>query len=176
MFITRCIGSAAPGVQHEPSDTLSSEQILDVRALGVDLGMRRIGLALSDATGTLARPFKTLRVSPADALDRLVHEIDLLAADEDGLAVVVVGVPARLDGEATSETAQARAMMDALRTRIGVPVLGEDERLTSREAEQRLAVRERDWRKRKQQLDAAAAAVFLQDFLDRRPAAEWTDD
>lgn len=168
MFIIRCIGSAAPGVQHEPSDTLSPEQTLNVRALGVDLGMRRIGLALSDATGTLARPFKTLMVSPTDALDRLVQEIGLLAAEEDGLAVVVVGVPARLDGEATSETALARAMMDALRTRIGIPVLGEDERLTSREAEQRLALRERDWRKRKQQLDAASAAVLLQDYLDSR--------
>ena len=46
----------------------------------------------------------------------------------------------------------------------------EDERLSSREAESRLALRERDWKKRKAQLDAAAAAVILQDYLDRRPA------
>jgi RNase H-fold protein (predicted Holliday junction resolvase) len=49
-----------------------------------------------------------------------------------------------------------------------IPIVGEDERLTSHEAEARLAIRERDWRKRKLKLDAAAAAVFLQDFLDRR--------
>jgi putative Holliday junction resolvase len=141
-----------------------------VRALGVDLGTRRIGLAVSDATGTLARPLKSLHVTPADALDRLTHEIDQLAAEEDGLSVIVVGVPTSLSGKPSAGTARARAMMDALRSRIPIPVVGEDERLTSREAEQRLALRERDWRKRKQQLDAAAAAVFLQDFLDRQPS------
>ena len=56
----------------------------------------------------------------------------------------------------------------ALRLRLDVPVETEDERLSSREAESRLAVRERNWRKRKANLDAAAAAVILQDYLDRR--------
>jgi putative transcription antitermination factor YqgF len=51
---------------------------------------------------------------------------------------------------------------------VTVPVVSEDERLTSREAESRLALRERDWRKRKERLDAAAAAIILQDYLDRR--------
>jgi putative transcription antitermination factor YqgF len=59
----------------------------------------------------------------------------------------------------------------ALAARTSIPVLGEDERLTSREAESRLAVRERDWRKRKARLDAASAAIVLQDYLDRnRPS------
>ena len=61
-----------------------------------------------------------------------------------------------------------------------MPIVGEDERLTSREAEERLALRERDWRKRKLRLDAAAAAIMLQDFLDRSapPAGDdrpWED-
>ena len=55
-----------------------------------------------------------------------------------------------------------------MKTRTAIPIVGEDERLTSREAESRLAVRERDWRKRKKRLDAAAAAIILQDYLDRR--------
>ena len=52
-----------------------------------------------------------------------------------------------------------------------MPVILQDERLSSTEAESRLARRERDWRKRKQQLDAAAAAVILQDYLDSRPGS-----
>lgn len=137
------------------------------RALAVDFGSKRVGLALSDASGTLARPFKTLRVMDETALDLVVAEVDALIRDADGLTVVVVGVPAHLDGHASDETRRAQAFIEQLRLRVRVPVIGEDERLTSREAEQRLALRERDWRKRKAQLDAAAAAVFLQDFLDR---------
>lgn len=137
------------------------------RALAVDLGTKRVGLALSDPSGTLARPFKTLHVTSTTALDLVAAEADALIRDPDGLRVIVVGVPAHLDGQASDATRRARAFIDQLRLRVSVPVVPEDERLTSLEAEQRLALRERDWRKRKAQLDAAAAAVFLQDFLDR---------
>ncbi len=133
----------------------------------MDLGARRIGLALSDPSGLLARPFKTLTVTASTALDQLVSEVEALAADDDGLCVIVVGLPVRLDGQASEQTARVTAVIAALRERTAIPVVTEDERLTSREAEQQLATRERDWRKRKAQLDAAAAAIFLQDYLDR---------
>jgi len=58
--------------------------------------------------------------------------------------------------------------MKALEARVTVPIAGGDERLTSREAESRLAVEERDWRQRKKKLDAVAAAIILQDYLDQR--------
>lgn len=138
------------------------------RAVGIDLGTRRIGVAISDASGMLARPLKTLEVRAATAVEQLVGELERLANEDDGLAVVVVGVPSRLDGQATDQTSRARMVIEELRRRLAIPVVGEDERLSSHEAEQRLAVRERDWRKRKALLDAAAAAVFLQDYLDRQ--------
>jgi len=78
-----------------------------------------------------------------------------------------VGMPAALDGTATRESGRASAFIAALANRTGLPIATEDERLTSREAESRLAIRERDWRKRKQKLDSAAAALVLQDYLDR---------
>ena len=71
------------------------------------------------------------------------------------------------DGTPTPQTAQVLAFIALLRTRTTVPIATEDERLTSREAESRLARREKDWRKRKAQIDAVAASVFLQDYLDR---------
>jgi putative Holliday junction resolvase len=77
-------------------------------------------------------------------------------------------LPARLDGSPTTATPRVQAFIDALRARTAVRVVTEGERLTSREAESRLAVSERDWRKRKEKLDAAAAAIILQDYLDRR--------
>lgn len=139
------------------------------RALGVDVGRRRIGLAISDPTGTLARPLTTITVQSdsAGGVDQVAREVSRLAAEDDGLRVVVVGVPSSLDGTPTKQTREVTIFMDALRSRVSVPVVGEDERLTSREAEERLALREPDWRKRKARIDAAAAAIMLQDFLDR---------
>jgi putative holliday junction resolvase len=138
-----------------------------VRILGIDMGRRRVGLAISDPTATLARPLATLTIEGKSALDRVVNEVERLLAEADGLGAVVVGMPARLDGSATEQTAEVAAFITHLRTRITIPVHQEDERLTSREAESRLARRERDWRKRKAQLDSAAAAIILQDYLDR---------
>jgi putative Holliday junction resolvase len=140
------------------------------RLLGVDLGQRRIGLAVSDPSGTLARPLATLTLGDAgsdEPVARVSAEIDRLAAEADGLERVVVGVPRRLDGSPNEQTPRATAFIAALRERTPLPVVAEDERLTSREAEERLALRERDWRRRKARLDAAAAALILQDYLDR---------
>jgi putative Holliday junction resolvase len=143
------------------------------RVLGIDVGARRIGLAISDASRTLARPLDTIVVSSdADAVNRVADRVAALAREDDGLAAIVVGMPAALDGSRTTESARAAAFVAALATRTTLPIAAEDERLTSREAESRLAVRERDWRKRKQKLDAAAAAIILQDYLDRVAAAD----
>lgn len=139
-----------------------------MRVLAIDVGQRRIGLAISDISRTLARPLETLTVIPSQAVDRVAHEIARLAAEDDGLSQVIVGLPVRLDGTPNEQTASVTTFIDALRTRIDIPIETEDERLTSREAESRLAVSERDWRKRKARLDAAAAAVILQDYLDRQ--------
>src|SRR5438445_238243 len=84
------------------------------------------------------------------------------------LTTIVVGAPARLDGSPSKQTAKVDAFVAALRARTKLPIVREDERLTSREAESRLAVGERDWRRRKMKLDAAAAAIILQDYLDRQ--------
>lgn len=141
-----------------------------MRVLGIDYGARRIGLALSDATATLASPWRMLQRPPSEAetLRMLIHEITTLQKDDDGLSAVVVGWPRRLDGSPTDQTPIVETFARSLKARIDVPVVLQDERLSSTEAESRLARREKDWRKRKQQLDAAAAAVILQDYLDSR--------
>lgn len=139
-----------------------------MRVLGLDLGRRRVGVAISDATRTLARPLATITVAADDdALARVVELVATLRAEEDGLDAIVVGLPSHLDGTPSDATAHVAAFVDALKARISLPIATEDERLSSREAESRLAVRTRDWRERKKTLDAAAAAVILQDYLDR---------
>jgi putative Holliday junction resolvase len=142
------------------------------RFLGIDLGRRRIGLALSDHSGVLATPWESLEAGPTigESAERVGARIaDCCSGEDGGLDAVVVGLPRRLNGEDNDETPRARAFAQALATRVSVPVHFQDERLTSREAESRLALREKSWRRRKARLDAAAAAVILQDFLDARP-------
>jgi putative Holliday junction resolvase len=141
------------------------------RILAIDVGARRVGLAISDASRTLARPLETITVSSQpDAVERVARRIAQLEVEDDRIATIVVGMPSRLDGTPSDQTTQVRAFIALLEARIPTPIVTEDERLTSREAESRLAVREKDWRKRKEQLDAVAASVFLQDYLDRTSA------
>ena len=139
-----------------------------MRALGIDYGRRRIGLALSDATGLLARPWKTLARTGnvEEVAHTLAAEVTTLRGEADGLSAVVLGWPKRLNGTAHEQTRAVESLADHLRRRIDVPVVLQDERLSSREAESVLAAREPDWRKRKPLLDAMSAAVILQDYLD----------
>ena len=141
-----------------------------VRALGIDYGERRIGLALSDATGLLASPWKKIAndADVAAAAKRLAAEVRALQSG-DGLDAIVIGLPRRLNGEATEQTVTVQKLAALLAAEVKAPISLQDERLTSHEAETLLAARERDWRKRKDQLDAMAAALILQDFLDSRP-------
>lgn len=136
------------------------------RVLAVDVGARRTGLAVSDASGTLARPLEV--IASREPLAAVVGAVERLAAEDDGLGAIVVGLPKRLDGRPNEQTPRVEAFVAALRARVGMPVFTQDERLTSVEAESRLALREKDWRRRKEKLDAAAAAIILQEYLDAR--------
>lgn len=141
-----------------------------VRFLGIDYGRRRIGLALSDPSAMLSRPWKTIvcRGNRAAVAATLAAEVNGLVSEDDGLAGVVLGYPRALGGEATDQTAAVMALAETLRAQITVPLVLQDERLSSREAESLLARRYKNWRDRKPLLDAASAAVILQDFLDTR--------
>ena len=141
------------------------------RIIGLDIGERRIGVAVSDPSGTLARPVTTLKTTglDGDALQISLAEVTRLTAD-DPLDAIVVGLPRRLDGSPNAMTPRIERFAARLHDRAQVAVILQDERLTSMEAESRLAAREKDWRARKAQLDAAAAAIILQDYLDTRSA------
>ncbi|HXI30307.1 MAG TPA: Holliday junction resolvase RuvX, partial [Vicinamibacterales bacterium] len=106
------------------------------RVLAVDVGARRVGLAISDSTATLARPLETIAVrSAADAVERVARRVSDLAAEDDGLTVIVVGLPVHLDGTPSAASARVRAFIASLAARTPLPIAVEDERLSSREAE-----------------------------------------
>jgi len=139
--------------------------------LGVDYGAKRIGLALSDYTGTLARPWQMVPATggPRQAAQVVAGAVRTLCqSDDPDLDRIVVGLPRRLNGDDTDQTPMVRTFVQALADLTGLPVDTQDERLTSVEAESRLAAREPDWRKRKALIDAESASILLQDYLDAR--------
>ncbi len=134
-----------------------------MRVLGVDLGLRSVGLALSDPGGTIATPLRTLRLRSV----REAPEAVAAAAVEAGAGAVVVGLPLGLEGEEERpEVRRAERFVRALRARLQLPVHAVDESLSSREAAERLA-----GRRSGTDPHAAAAAVILQRWLDRAGGA-----
>jgi putative Holliday junction resolvase len=145
-----------------------------MRTLAIDLGTRRVGLALSDAGGTLATPLEVIQVtSPQQAADRVMEVIA-----REGVERIVVGLPLNMDDSVGPAAKTTIAWARELSDRSKLPVIFIDERLSSFEAEQTLSVRKRSGEKlthkrKKQQLDAIAAAAVLQAFLDGKlPAIE----
>lgn len=132
--------------------------------LGVDVGSVRVGLALSDATGTIAGPLSTVPGSDDPAA---VATAVVAAAREHACDTVVVGLPRSLSGADTASTAQARAVADAIAA-AGVAVELWDERLSSAEAERTLLAAGRRRRQRRDERDRVAAALILQGWLDAR--------
>jgi putative Holliday junction resolvase len=137
--------------------------------LGVDYGVRRVGIALSDPTGTLASPLTTLRRRrgkrpPVAAVAEL--------AETHEVAGIVIGLPLTLQGDEDDWCAEVRHFGDSLATRTGLPVTLVDERFTSVQAER--AVRSsglpRSDREDKARIDSGAAAVILQSWIDGAPA------
>jgi putative pre-16S rRNA nuclease len=133
-----------------------------MRVLGVDFGLRQLGLAVSDPTGLLATPLRSLRVSTVRDAPAAVAAVAL----EVEAAAVVVGVPLGLEGEeARPEIRRVERFAKALRRELGLPVHLVDESLSSREAEERAGHGRGGMAG--EAAHAAAAAVILQRWLDR---------
>lgn len=137
------------------------------RAMGIDYGTRRIGIALSDPTGTLATPLTTLarRAGKRAPIARILE----LAAKHD-VGRFVVGLPLHPQGGENTWTAETREFGRRLRNRSGLPVHFIDESYSSAEAEARIRFigLKRAQREEKARIDAGAAAIILQDWLDAR--------
>lgn len=137
-----------------------------MRVLGIDYGERRIGLAISDPTATIASPLPILtrrrgKRPPVAAILGIIEDRDVDS--------VVLGLPLNLAGDETDWTREVRAFGDAIERRSGLPIAYADERMTSVAAER--AVRslglKRSERERKERIDAAAAVLILQSWLNR---------
>lgn len=144
----------------QPSDT--SADTARGRVAGIDYGTVRIGVAISDSRRTLASPLENYtRRSPAADAAHLA-----LLAKEERVALFVVGLPVRLDGQESKKSLEVRRFGAWLTEATGVPVEYFDERYTSREAQQILGAASLSKERRKQRLDMLAAQILLTAYLE----------
>jgi putative Holliday junction resolvase len=135
-----------------------------MRALGIDFGERRIGVAISDPGGSYALPSETLaRTDDATALAAIAQ-----IAQREAIEWIVVGEPLRSDGSAGAPALRARRFAARLGALCGLPVETIDETLTSRAADERLREAGVPPARRRERRDALAAQLLLQEALDRR--------
>jgi putative Holliday junction resolvase len=137
-----------------------------MRTLGLDVGEKRIGAALSDPEGIIATSLPIVEVkSEDDALERI-----LAMAEEHEVERIVVGIPLSLDGTVGPQARKIQSFIEALGKRTGLAIDTWDERFSSVSAERVLVEAGVKRGKRKKRLDSVAAAFILQGYLDRQRA------
>ena len=138
-----------------------------MRVLGIDLGSKRVGIAVSDRSGTIATPLCVLERGASQRVDH--GEIARLVQEEEAVAVVV-GLQLNMDGTAGKAADAALREVERMTTVVGVPVFVHDERLTTVEADRVLMEQKMRAQARRRVVDKVAAAVILQSWLDAQGA------
>ncbi|MBI3183645.1 MAG: Holliday junction resolvase RuvX [Myxococcales bacterium] len=139
-----------------------------MRAMGLDVGSKTVGVAISDELGMTAQPITTLK---REGLRTDVLALCELARRHD-VTQLVVGMPLHMDGTEGASARKARRLGDALAEASGLPAVYWDERLSTVAAERVLLEANVSREKRKKVIDRLAASVILQGWLDSRPGAE----
>lgn len=137
-------------------------EISDGRILAIDWGTKRVGIAISDAGGTMAFPHSTLTNQQGSIIKQIEKIIE-----REGIRELVIGLPLNMDGSSGKSVELVNRFGEELKT-LGLPIHFVDERLSSFSAERMLREIGRKPSRRKELVDRAAAAVFLQEFLDSR--------
>ncbi len=133
------------------------------RCIGIDLGTKRVGLALSDSLNIIASPFKTLAFIDNDDLIAKLSNIII----NNNVKTIILGLPLNMSGVDTEQTKKVRRFKDSL-TKLNIPILFEDERLSSVSAKKSLVMQNVKTGHNKAEIDKTAAAIILQQFLDKK--------
>ena len=133
------------------------------RFLGIDHGNKRVGLALSDPTKTIAKPFKTLTYSNSADLMNALKDI----IESESVERIVLGLPKGMKGKDTAQTEVVMNFADQLKAQLDIPIQLIDERLSSVSAEKALIQQEVKTGYNKGRIDETAAAIFLQQYLEQ---------
>ncbi|AMP20727.1 hypothetical protein AZF37_05650 [endosymbiont 'TC1' of Trimyema compressum] len=136
-----------------------------MRYLGLDFGLKRIGLAKSDPSGLIAQFYKTIYVSRNQ--EKIFSELSTIV-DAEKIEAIVIGLPYHMNGEKGEKGQMAESFGEKLKDYISIPVFYEDERLTTVSAERILIEGNMSRKKRRDKIDSLAATFILQKYLDRK--------
>ncbi len=136
-----------------------------MRLMAIDYGSKAIGVAISDELRLTVRPLTTIRRNK-QSRNQIIAQLQNLI-EENEIAELVVGLPLSLDGSFGDAAERVMVFVGELKKTISIPIIEQDERLTSREAEEVMRELGFDLRKRKEKSDEYAAAIILQDYLGR---------
>jgi putative holliday junction resolvase len=139
-----------------------------VRILAIDHGTKRMGIAVSDELKTIAQPLEFI---PAEPLTGFLDRLNAIIAGKS-VELIVVGMPRNMDGTFGPAAQKVNEFVTALKAAVAVPIRTWDERLTSAQANRVLLDANMRREQRRQKVDAAAAAILLQSFLDSQPTSE----
>ena len=138
-----------------------------MRVIGLDLGSKTVGVAVSDYLGIIANPIGTLRFDDCDLDKALEYTKD--AIKEHGVEKIVLGLPKNMDGSIGFQAQYCLDFKEMLEKEIKLPVIMIDERMTSRMAHNTMLKADMSRNKRKQNVDKLAATIILQSYLDSLP-------
>ena len=136
------------------------------RIMGLDYGSKTIGVAISDALGLTAQPLETIERSGENKLRRSLARIAEIVREKD-IKKIVVGLPINMDGRSGERAALTLEFVEKLKLRVDIPIVMQDERLTTVEADEILdesGVKKQD---RKQFIDQIAAGIILKEYMDK---------
>ena len=136
--------------------------------MGLDYGAKTVGVAVSDGLGLAAQPLETIWRDSEKKLRKTLQRLEALVA-ERGITCLVLGHPSHLDGTEGERVVFCTQFKEKLEARTGLPVVWQDEWLTTAEAEERLEERGIPRAEHKQYLDKLAAAIILQEYMDAHP-------
>ncbi|MBE6151418.1 MAG: Holliday junction resolvase RuvX [Firmicutes bacterium] len=135
-----------------------------MRYLGLDLGSRTLGMAVSDALGMIASSYKIVRHN--EEYDRLLDEVQA-TVEEKKIEAIVLGLPKNMNNTIGPKGELSFQFKEKLENKLGIPVFLEDERLTTKQAENLLINNDTSRKKRKKVIDSMAATIILQSYLDK---------
>lgn len=136
------------------------------RVMGLDYGSKTIGVAISDELGLTAQPFETIERSGENKLRRSLARISEIVKEKN-IRKIVVGLPVNMSGENGERVDLTLAFVEKLKSRVDVPIIMQDERLTTIEADEILdesGVKKKD---RKQFIDQIAAGIILREYMEK---------
>jgi len=133
------------------------------RALGIDFGDSRIGLALSDDIGFMAHPLETIPVKETEPIGRIAE-----VAEKNDVETIVLGLPRNMDGTYGPSAEKVRAFAEQMRARIAIPIILWDERMTTMQAQRALHEAGRNVKRSREVIDQVAAQTILQSWMDSR--------